>query len=215
MDEIRRAAAAYYKHLPENKKEEAKEIFNAMDKDRDERINRDEYLEYLKKDNNTVPQSLFTQEYLKKDKVLQSLFTELDKDGKGLLDFNEAIFLYYITQSGSAIICQSCDSFLAGAYFSCSQCFFNDQVSTYDLCCDCYGDKKFVHNDIGHIFCDNYTLLRRSRSAIQGAPIKKRTMVLNYLKKGMQAAGITSSDIGGIVTGEDGVDSSKSICSIM
>ena len=44
---------------------------------------------------------------------------------------------------------------------------------------------------------------------------QKRTMVLNYLKKGMQAAGITTSDIGGIITGEDGVESSKSGCSIM
>ncbi|KAL3565010.1 hypothetical protein D5086_033056 [Populus alba] len=118
-------------------------------------------------------------------------------------------------KSGRAIICKGCDSFLAGAYFSCSQCFFNkdDSVSTYDLCCDCYGDKKFVHNDIGHIFCDNYTLLRQSRSLIQEAPPTKRNTVVNFLKKGMQAAGITSSDIGGMVTGDGGVDSSR--CRIM
>jgi hypothetical protein len=163
MEEIRLAAGAYYQHLPENNKELAKKTFAAMDKNGDGKINRDEYVEYLKKDNNTVL-------------TLPSLFTALDKDGNGTLDFDEAIVLYYIMQSGRAIICKGCDSFLAGAYFSCSQCFFNDSVCTFDVCCDCYGGKKFEHNDIGHTFCDNYTLLRQSRSAIQEAPVK----VINF-----------------------------------
>ncbi|KAG6738398.1 hypothetical protein POTOM_058014 [Populus tomentosa] len=201
MDEIRRAAAAYFENLSDEDKRNAKSYFNEMDKDGDQKINRDEYVEHLNKGDNTV---------------LPSLFTALDKDGNGSLNFEETIVLYYLIQSGRAIICQSCKKFLAGAYFTCSECFFNndDSVSTFDVCYDCYCGKKFRH-DVGHTFCDNYTLLRQSRSPIQAAPISKRTMVLNYLKKGMQAAGITSSDIGGIVTGEDGVDSSKSICSIM
>ncbi|KAH8480918.1 hypothetical protein H0E87_030978 [Populus deltoides] len=206
MEEIRRAAGAYYQHLPENNKELAKKTFAAMDKNGDGKINRDEYVEYLKKDNNTVL-------------TLPSLFTALDKDGNGSLDFNEAIVLYYIMQSGRAIICQSCKTFLAGAYFSCSECFFNDSVSSYEICCECYGGKKFTHHD-GAIFCDNYTLLCRSRSATQAAPIQKRTKVLNILKKGLQVAGITSSDLEGISTdiGDgigDGEGSSKSNCSIM
>lgn len=202
MEEIRRAAEAYFENLSDEDKRNARSYFTEMDKDGDKKINRDEYEEYLKKDN--------------MDTVLPSLFAALDKDGNGSLDFKEAIVLYYLIQSGRAIICQSCKKFLAGAYFTCSECFFNndDSISTFDVCYDCYCGKKFRH-DVGHTFCDNYTLLRQSRSPIQAAPIKKRTMVLNYLKKGMQAAGITSSDIGGIVTGEDGVDSSKSICSIM
>ncbi|PNS90114.1 hypothetical protein POPTR_019G028800v4 [Populus trichocarpa] len=204
MEEIRRAAGAYYENLPDEEKRNARFSFNEMDKNKDGKINLDEYVEYLKKDNNTV---------------LPSLFTALDKDGNGTLDFDEAIVLYYTMQSGRAIICQSCKTFLAGAYFTCSQCFFNDDdsVSTFDVCCDCYGGKKFRHND-GHIFCDNYTLLRQSRSPIQAAPIKKRTKVLNILKRGMQVAGITSSDlqpsnIGGIITGDDEVRGNG--CSIM
>jgi len=39
--------------------------------------------------------------------------------------------------------------------------------------------------------------------------------VLTFIKKGLQVAGITSSDIGGMITGDDGVDSSKFSCSIM
>jgi hypothetical protein len=126
-----------------------------MDKNKDGKINRDEYVEYLKKDNNTVL-------------TLPSLFTALDKDGNGTLDFGEAIVLYYIMQSGRAIVCMSCETFLAGAYFSCSQCFLNidDADSTYEICCECYGGKKFLHHDDA-IFCDNYTLLCRSRSVIK------------------------------------------------
>jgi hypothetical protein len=121
MEEIRRAAGAYYENLPDEEKRNARFSFNEMDKNKDGKINLDEYVEYLKKDNNTV---------------LPSLFTALDKDGNGTLDFDEAIVLYYIMQSGSAIICQSCKTFLAGAYFTCSQCFFNDDdsVSTFDVC---------------------------------------------------------------------------------
>jgi hypothetical protein len=164
MEEIRLAAGAYYQHLPENNKELAKKTFAAMDKNGDGKINRDEYVEYLKKDNNTVL-------------TLPSLFTALDKDGNGSLDFDEAIVLYYVIESGRAITCMSCKTFLAGAYFSCSQCFFNknDSDSTYDLCCACYGGKNFTHHDDA-IFCDNYTLLRRSRRAIQEAPIQ----VINF-----------------------------------
>jgi hypothetical protein len=50
--------------------------------------------EYLKKDNNTVH-------------THPSLFIALDKDGNGSLDFEETIFLYYIMQSGRALICHS------------------------------------------------------------------------------------------------------------
>ncbi|XP_011011795.1 PREDICTED: uncharacterized protein LOC105116247 isoform X1 [Populus euphratica] len=201
MEEIRRAAGAYYKHLPENNKEQARETFNAMDKNRDGKISVREYMDYLNEKKAT-------------DFTHQSIFSALDKDGNGSLDFNEAIVLYYIMQSGRAIICQSCKTFLAGAYFSCSECFFNDSVSTYEICCECYGDNKFTHHD-GAIFCDNYTLLCQSRSATQAAPMKKRTNVLNILKRGLQVAGITSSDLGGIITGDDVDGSSRSSCSIM
>ena len=162
MEEIRRAAEAYYENLSDEKKRNARFSFNEMDKNSDGRINLNEYVEHLKKDNNT----LLTH---------PSLFTALDKDGNGSLDFKETIVLYYIMQSGRAIICQSCKTFLAGTYFSCSECFFNDSVSSYEFCCECYGDKKFTHND-GHIFCDNYTLLCQSRSATQAAPIQ----VINF-----------------------------------
>jgi hypothetical protein len=162
MEEIRRAAVAYYENQPAKNKKLARKAFKAMDKSRDGKISLSEYVDYLKK----KKASDFTH---------QSIFSLLDKDGNGSLDFEEAIVLYYIMQSGRALICKSCNTFLAGAYFSCSQCFFNDSVSTYEICCECYGGKNFKHHDCA-IFCDNYTLLRQSRSAIQAAPIK----VINF-----------------------------------
>ncbi|KAL9381917.1 hypothetical protein Peur_024952 [Populus x canadensis] len=158
MEEIRRAAVAYYEHLSENNKKLARKTFKSMDKNGDGKISLLEYVDYLKKNKAT-------------DFIHPGIFTAVDKDGNGSLDFEEAIVLFYIMQSGRAISCQSCEKFLAGAYFSCSQCFFNDSVSTYEICCECYGRKNFTHHD-GAIFCDNYTLLLQSRSVIQEAPIK-------------------------------------------
>jgi hypothetical protein len=163
MEEIRRAAGAYYKHLPENNKELAKKTFAAMDKNGDGQISVHEYVDYLWENNAT-------------DFIHQSIFIALDKDGNGSLDFDEAIVLFYIMQSGRTLFCQSCKTFLADVYFSCSQCFFNDYSnSTYEICCDCYGGKKFIHHDDA-IFYDNYSLLCRSRRETQAAPKK----VINF-----------------------------------
>ncbi|KAH8480915.1 hypothetical protein H0E87_030975 [Populus deltoides] len=168
MEEVRRAAVAYYENLSEEKKRNARFSFNEMDKNGDGRINLHEYLEYLKKDNNTVL-------------THPSLFTALDKDGNGSLDFEETIVLYYIMQSGRALICQSCNTFLADVYFSCSQCFFKDDSdSTYEICCDCYGGKRFTHH-ADAIFCDNYTLLSQSRSLALKAPVQNRRNVLEKI----------------------------------
>jgi hypothetical protein len=162
MEQTRRAAVAYYEHLPAKTKKLARKTFNAMDKNGDGKISLREYTDHLTRKKATN----FTH---------QNIFGALDKDGNGNLDFEEAIVLFYLMQSGRALICKSCKTFLAGAYFSCSQCFFNDSVSTYEICCECYGGKNFKHHDCA-IFCDNYTLLRQSRSAIQAAPIK----VINF-----------------------------------
>ena len=50
---IRRTAEAYYENLSDEKKRNARFSFNEMDKNEDGKINLDEYVEYLKKDNNT------------------------------------------------------------------------------------------------------------------------------------------------------------------
>ncbi|KAJ6422682.1 hypothetical protein OIU84_027615 [Salix udensis] len=54
MEEIRRAAEAYYENLPEEKKRYTRFKFREMDKNGDGHINLYEYVEYLDKDNNTA-----------------------------------------------------------------------------------------------------------------------------------------------------------------
>lgn len=167
MEGIRRAAGAYYDHLPDGKKKKATEAFNDMDKNKDGKISLLEYVNYLKKKK-------------AKDLVHPSIFTALDKDDNGSLDFDEAIVLFYLMKSGRALICKGCEKFLAGAYFSCSQCFFNVSVSTYEICCACYRGNKFTHHGDA-IFCDNYTLLSQSRSLAVKAPVQNRRNVLEKI----------------------------------
>ncbi|KAG5224160.1 Calcium-binding EF-hand [Salix suchowensis] len=118
MEEIRRAATAYYQNLPEEKKRYARYIFSEMDKNGDGQINLNEYVEYLDKDNNT-------------GLTHSSLFTALDKNSNGSLNFEEAIVLYYIMQSGRALFCNSCNTFLTDVYFSCSQYCLQKMISEH------------------------------------------------------------------------------------
>ncbi|KAJ6422676.1 hypothetical protein OIU84_027609 [Salix udensis] len=78
MEEIRRAAAAYYENLPEEKKRYARFIFSEMDKNGDGQINLKEFMEYHNKDNNSAL-------------THPSLFRALDKNNNGSLDFEEAM----------------------------------------------------------------------------------------------------------------------------
>ncbi|XP_073262673.1 uncharacterized protein [Populus alba] len=169
MEQIRRAAGASYEHLSENNKKLARKTFKAMDKNGDGQISLLEYVDYLKKNKAT-------------DFIHQSILRALDKDDNGSLDFGEAIVLFYLMQSGRALFCKSCNTFLAEAYFNCSQCFFNDDSagSTNEICCSCYGGKNFTHHGDA-IFCNNYTLPRQSRIVIQEAPIK--TLLLMELPR--------------------------------
>ncbi|KAB5512089.1 hypothetical protein DKX38_029119 [Salix brachista] len=175
MEEIRRAAEAYYENLSEDKKSYARFKFSEMDKNGDGQIDLYEYVEYLDKDNNmalTHPR----------------MFRALDKNNDGGLDFEEAKVLYYITQSGRALFCKSCNTFLTDVYFCCFQCFFKgESVSTYEICCDCYGGNKFTHHEDA-IFRDNYSLLSQSRSLALAAPPEKRRSVLGKVEGIVDAA---------------------------
>ncbi|KAF9661083.1 hypothetical protein SADUNF_Sadunf19G0030900 [Salix dunnii] len=127
MEELRRAARASYERLPEKDKKFIQKFFKDMDKNGDGHISLGEYVKYLEKKKAT-------------DLTHKSIFSALDMDGNGSLEIKEVIVLHYIMQSGRAMICMSCENLMAGAYFSCSQCFFEDaSVSTFDICCDCYG----------------------------------------------------------------------------
>ncbi|KAB5512090.1 hypothetical protein DKX38_029118 [Salix brachista] len=173
MEEIRRAAEAYYENLSEDNKRHARFIFSDMDKNGDGQIDLKEFMEYHNNSADTHP----------------SLFRALDKNNNGSLDFEEAKVSYYIMQSGRALFCKSCNTFLTDVYFSCFQCFSSNDstVSTYEICCDCYGGKKFTHHEDA-IFCDNYSLLSQSRSLALAASPEKRRNVLGKISTILDAA---------------------------
>ncbi|KAF9661077.1 hypothetical protein SADUNF_Sadunf19G0030300 [Salix dunnii] len=183
MEDIRRAAAAYYQNLSEEKKRYARFIFSEMDKNGDGQINLKEFMEYHNKDNNTAL-------------AHPSLFRALDRNSNGSLDFEEAKVSYYIMQSGRALFCKSCNTFLTDVYFSCFQCFTSNDstVSTYEICCDCYGGKKFTHHEDA-IFYDNYSLLSQSRSLALAAPPEKRSSVLGKIDMIVGVAGLLTGCI--------------------
>ncbi|KAB5512118.1 hypothetical protein DKX38_029146 [Salix brachista] len=176
MEEIRRVAEAYYEHLPAKDKKLLRKTFNAMDENRDGKISQSEYMKYFKKEK-------------AEGFIHQSIFSAMGKDDNGSLNFEEAKVLLYIMESGRAVICMACEKFMAGAYFSCSQCFFDGAKSKFDICCDCYGGNKFKHHR-GATFCDNYTLLSESRSSAIAAPAEKRRDVLGTIDKIVGVASI-------------------------
>ncbi|KAL5727677.1 hypothetical protein ACHQM5_000846 [Ranunculus cassubicifolius] len=73
-------------------------------------------------------------------------FAELDEDGNRALD---------CLRNFKALWCDNCREILKNSYFTCRQCFFQEE--SYDLCIDCYGRKASVHEH--EVFVDNHALL--------------------------------------------------------
>ncbi|KAL6185193.1 hypothetical protein ACLB2K_041327 [Fragaria x ananassa] len=87
------------------------------------------------------------------------LFRAMDKNGDGVLDFEEAITFYYVLCNYRMVGRDGCkDSLLTGLYFTCVDCFDHNQTTTFDLCISCYRTRNYVHQHCN--FLDNYALLR-------------------------------------------------------
>ncbi|KAF9612768.1 hypothetical protein IFM89_003778 [Coptis chinensis] len=120
MEEIRKVALVYYANSSDETKETVKKIFKSMDANGSGKISINEFEENVKK---------------RWSRFKPELFTELDQDGDGLLDFEEIIVFYY----------------MANCYVQRS----NNQ--SFDLCLNCYETKQFTHSH--QIFLDNYAML--------------------------------------------------------
>ncbi|KAH7521990.1 uncharacterized protein LOC107435394 [Ziziphus jujuba] len=146
MEEIREAAIAYYNNLSHDLKCKAYNMFLAMDSNGDDKISMDEYMQN------------FSQLGLKLN-ANPRFFMELDRNGDGILDFEEFLSLYYLIRSGRFVFCDGhgCGAFLKGLYFTCSDCFSISQ-NTFDLCSSCFNTRNYYHHH-DTIF-DNFTLFR-------------------------------------------------------
>ncbi|GMY26937.1 hypothetical protein FCV25MIE_22179 [Fagus crenata] len=61
-----------------------------------------------------------------------------------------------------------------GLYFTCVACF-DSASNTYDLCTDCYSERRYRHHHIS--FLDNYVLLRSKRGLPPGQPNLNQALV--------------------------------------
>ncbi|OMO68994.1 Calcium-binding EF-hand [Corchorus capsularis] len=150
MKEIREAAEAYHANLPQNEKTEATKILKSMDSDGDGKINLKEFIDFVNKKKSGPT--------LRYD--FESLFKELDKDEDGTLEFEDVLTLFYLYKTGRFLICGGCEAFIKGIYFTCVDCFY-DADNSFDLCCSCYRNSFFLHNDDHTTFVDNYAFVIR------------------------------------------------------
>ena len=170
MKEIREAAVAYCKNMPENVNEEARSLFESMDTDNDKKISFTEFSKAYERLNVSGDQRL-------DDK----LFKELDVNGDQHLNFDEFVTLFYIVHSGRLMYCDGCQHFLNGLYFTCLPCFDQGQTIV-NYCTACYHDgrhRKHQHNDdVDVTFVDNYALLLSKVGSCNGAA--EPTQELSY-----------------------------------
>ncbi|XP_024196488.1 uncharacterized protein LOC112199748 [Rosa chinensis] len=154
MQEIHNAALAYYHNLSDELKQKASEKFKEMDSN----------------DNGTISIKEFRRSLGSSE--IKRCFKLLDKTGDGKLDFNEFITLYYLVESGRGVFCDGhgckASPFLNGLYFTCVECFHNNEAATFDLCTSCYRDGKYVHNHAS--FLDNYVFLRSKAACESTTP---------------------------------------------
>lgn len=83
---------------------------------------------------------------------------ELDKNGDGMLDFEEVYeFIFYLAKSERLIFCDGHGwAFLDDLYFICHSCFRHEKI-TFDLCSLCFNHNNYSNNHA--TFLDNIKLL--------------------------------------------------------
>ncbi|KAK2643768.1 hypothetical protein Ddye_018963 [Dipteronia dyeriana] len=151
MEELREAAIAYYNNGSRDIKIVAWNFFRSMDMNGDGSVSLIEFAEFLQQ-----------QGY---HWISPHLFTELDRNGDGCLDFWEVLTMYYMVKTRT-VRCRECHNILKGLYFTCVKCF-DHGGDAYDICSGCYGRRQFSHEHNSFLdFLDSYVLLRSRRGLL-------------------------------------------------
>ena len=146
MGEMHKIARSYYTTATEESKLQGRRFFNSMDHDGSRRITIQEYLSFMKRKGYTKMAN-------------RPFFDYLNGSRTGELDFMEVMTLFYIIKSGRKI-CDGCGGLLKGTFFSCTDCFHDDDES-FNLCSTCFTESKYVHPH--KHFLDNYILLENMK----------------------------------------------------
>lgn len=154
MENIRSSAIVYYEKLPKVEQQLAENLFQNLDVYRDGKIGFQVYKAQLKEEEKHMKQLTDPR-----------FFKNLDRNKDGLLDKQDILTLFYLAKSGRLRFCDSCEEFLIGRFFPCSQCFYSStDGSYYKLCGSCYGAGTFSHHHDNAKFVANDLLQRRQES---------------------------------------------------
>ncbi|KAE9452985.1 hypothetical protein C3L33_15114, partial [Rhododendron williamsianum] len=141
------AAKAHYASLSGSEKQEQRNSFADIDSDGDGLVSRHEYSDYITE-----------------SKYEPDVFDVADRNGDGMLNFDEFITLDFIQNwrgyTSGRPFCGGCDEFIPGMYFTCSICFDNGN-DLFCVCPKCFEDESYAHEHIA--FMDNYALLEAKR----------------------------------------------------
>ncbi|KAL9390961.1 hypothetical protein Peur_014881 [Populus x canadensis] len=169
MDDLHKIAKAYYTTANEESRLQGERFFKTMDHDGSRRISIQEYLAYMKRERHTKMAN-------------RPFFDYLNKSRTGELDFMEVMTLFYIIKSGRKI-CDGCGGLLKGTFFSCTDCFANDDES-FNLCSKCFTGGKYVHPH--KHFLDNYIILENMKVKLEEK--EKKIKQMKAAKAKMEAA---------------------------
>lgn len=148
MEELRETAFAYYRDAPKDMQLSVEHFFREMDRDAKDRVSRQDFLEYMKMDEDCAHMSN------------HSFFDALKTEESEELVFMDVVTLFYILYSGRPFCNGHCKNFIKGSYFTCVKCYDNS-TDTFNVCASCYLDRKYVHQHRN--FLDNYLLPEAKR----------------------------------------------------
>ncbi|KAK6914172.1 EF-hand domain [Dillenia turbinata] len=146
LDTMREIAMDYYELAPDRVKDLAEKFYEAMDYDGDGKISPKEFMAFMREQG--------FEQY--RDRYF---FEDLDRKGRGHLDFKDVMTLYYIMKSGRPF-CEGCGELITSIYFTCVHCFQNSSMP-FSLCPGCYLNNHYSHKH--RFFLDNYTMLETQR----------------------------------------------------
>ncbi|KAJ6907784.1 hypothetical protein NC651_018274 [Populus alba x Populus x berolinensis] len=163
MEEIRNAALAYYETSSDKTKNMARDFFKQLGDLSDGTVSISE-LEAFFKERGYEP-------------FPPSLLKELGKEPADHLDhFTDVFVLYYVAVTKRPC-CDGCQAFLKGLYFTCLDCFENED-KTSNLCNNCFCAVKDCPKGHGHVaFLDNFAAFQAKSKAIENL---KRNMTVHH-----------------------------------
>ena len=146
MEELREITEAYWAGASVEIKTEARNFFNAMDSNFDNKVSLDEFLEFMRKERYQHLRS-------------SDLFKKVCRGNSANLEFLDVMTLYYIIRSGRPF-CNCCENLSRISTFVAP----NASTAPRRIVAFASNVTRIRHSHPHHQFLDNFTLLEVKRS---------------------------------------------------